>query len=127
VPLSLKNLSNRMPEAGIREELEALYINMQAGMHLWLKRRGQDHEKDCPVTPHYIVSVARGPAVEKVRPLADLCGLRVKVKTYNAPNGSLQCKRCQRFRHTNVTAPMHYAPKCVACGDAHPNREVCHS
>jgi hypothetical protein len=47
-----------MPEAEIVEKLEALHINVQAVMQLWSKQRDQDPEKDRPVTPHFIVSVA---------------------------------------------------------------------
>jgi hypothetical protein len=103
-----------MPEAEIREELEALHINVQAVMQLRSKRRDQDPEKDRPLTPHFIVSVARGPDVAKVRSLA---GLRVKVEKYNVPKWPLQCKRCQRFGHTQRNCG--YAPRCVACSDVH--------
>jgi hypothetical protein len=67
VRLLLKNLGKRMPEAEIREELEVLHINVQAVMQLRSKRRDQDPEKDRPLTPHFIVSVARCPDVAKVR------------------------------------------------------------
>jgi hypothetical protein len=63
--------------------------------------RNQDPDKDCPLTPHFTVSVARGPSLAKVRSLTELCGLRVKVETYTAPKGPLQCKRCQSFGHTH--------------------------
>jgi hypothetical protein len=33
--------------------------------------------------------------------VTELCGLRVHVKTYIAPKGSQQCRRCQRFGHTH--------------------------
>jgi hypothetical protein len=97
VRLLLKNLGKRMPEAEFREELVASHINVRAVMHLRSKRRDQDPEKNRPLTPHFIVSVARGPDVAKVRSLTDLCALRVKEETYNTPNGPLQCKRSQRF------------------------------
>jgi hypothetical protein len=74
----LKNLGKRLSEAEIREELEALHINVQAVMQLRSKQRDEDPEKDRPLTPHFIVLVARGPDVAKVRYLTDLCGLRVK-------------------------------------------------
>jgi hypothetical protein len=61
--------------------------------------------------------VARGPEVAKVLSLTELCGLRVKVETYIAPKGPLQCKCCWRFGHTQRNCS--YAPKCVDCGDAH--------
>jgi hypothetical protein len=96
----LKKLGKRMPETEIREELEALHIQVQAVMQLRSQRREQDAEKDCPLTPHFIVSVARDPDVAKVRSLTELCFRRIKVETYNAPKGPLQCKRCQRFGHT---------------------------
>ena len=40
------------------------------------------------------------------------CGLRVSVETYMAPKASLQCKRCQRFGHTQRNCG--YAPRCLA-------------
>jgi hypothetical protein len=89
---SVENLGKYMAEAEIKE-LEALHINVQAIMQLRSKRRDQDSEKDRPLTPHFIVSVARGPDVAKVRSLADLCGLRVKVETHRVPKEPLQCKR----------------------------------
>jgi hypothetical protein len=61
--------------------------------------------------------VARGPDVAKVRSLTELCGLQIKVETYNAAEEPLRCKRCQRFGHTQHNCG--YAPRCVACGDAH--------
>jgi hypothetical protein len=92
VRLLLKNLGKRMSEAEIKE-LEALHINAQAVMHLRSKRRGQGPEKDRPLTPHFMVSVARGRDVAKVRSVTDLCGLRVKVEMYTAPKWSLQGAR----------------------------------
>jgi hypothetical protein len=106
-----------MPEAEIKEDLEALHINVQAVMQLRSKRRDQDPVKDRPLTPHFIVSVVRGPDVANVRSLTELCGLRVNVETYTASKGSLQCKRCQRFGHTQRNCG--YAPRCVDCGEAH--------
>jgi len=70
-----------------------------------------------PSQPHFIVSVARGPEVSKVRSLTDLCGLRVSVESYVSPKGRLQCKRCQRFGHTQRN--YGYANRCVACGGSH--------
>jgi hypothetical protein len=35
------------------------------------------------------------------------------------PKWPLQCKRCQRSGHTQRNCG--YAPRCVACGDAHPS------
>jgi hypothetical protein len=117
--LLLKNVGKRVLESGIKEELEALSISVQAVMQLLSKRRNQDPEKDCPLTPHFVVSVARVPDVAKVRSLTEICGLRIQVETYVAPKWPLQCKRCQRFGHTQRNCG--YAPRCVACGDAHPS------
>jgi hypothetical protein len=89
VRLLLKNLGKRMPETEIREELEALHVQVQAVMQLRSRRRDQDAEKERPITPHFIVPVARGPDVAKVRSLTELCGLRIKVETYNALKGPL--------------------------------------
>jgi hypothetical protein len=106
-----------MLEAEVKEELGALHINVQAVMQLSSNRRDQDPEKDLPLTPHFIVSVARGPEVAKVRSLTELCGLRLEVQTYTAPKWLLQCERCQRLKHKHPNCG--YAPRCVACGDAH--------
>jgi hypothetical protein len=99
------------------KELEALHISVQTVMQFRSNRWDQDPEKERPLTPHFVVSVARGPEVAKVRSLTELCGLRVQMETYVAPKGPLECKRCQRFRHTQRNCG--YAPRCVACGDAH--------
>jgi hypothetical protein len=46
VGLLLKNLFKRMPEAEMKEELEALHVSVQAVMQLRSKRWDQDPEKD---------------------------------------------------------------------------------
>jgi hypothetical protein len=108
-----------MPKAEIKEELEALHINVQAVLQLRSKCRHQDPENDRSLTPHFMMSVARGPDVANVRSLTGLCSLRVKVETYTAPKGPLQCKRSQRFSHTQRNCGC--APRCVVCADAHPS------
>ena len=115
--LLIKNLVRRMNEDVVRKELEALGICFQEVVQVRLGCRDHNPENDRPVTPHFIVTVARGPEVSTTRSITQLCGLRVTVETYTAPKGSLQCKRCQRFRHTQRNCG--YAPRCVACGEAH--------
>ena len=100
VRLLVKNLGRGMPESVVREELESLNIRVQGVTQLRSWRHGQGPAKDRPPTPHFIISVARGPEVSKVRSLTELCGLRVSVESYVAPKGALQCKCCQRFGHT---------------------------
>ena len=117
VRLLVKNLGRSMPESVVRDELEFLNIRVQGVTQLRSGRRDQDPAKDRPPTPHFIISVARGPEVSKVRSLTELCGLRVSVESYLAPKGTLQCKRCQRFGHTQRNCS--YAPRCVACGGSH--------
>ena len=111
--LLVKNLGRGIPESVVREELEALDTHLQTVMQLRSGRRDQDPTKDHPLTPHFIVSVARGPEVS-VRSITELCGLRLSVESYVAPKGPLQCKCCQRFGHTQRNCG--YAPLCVACG-----------
>ena len=41
----------------------------------------------------------------------------MSVESYVAPKGPLQCKRCQRFDHTQRNC--RYAPRCVVCGGSH--------
>jgi hypothetical protein len=107
VRLLLKNLGKRMPEAEIREELEALHINVQAVMQPRSKQWDQVPEKDRPLTPHFIVSVARIPDVANLRSLTDLCGLRVKVETYNAPKGLCNANAASALDTRSATAAMH--------------------
>jgi len=52
-----------------------------------------------------------------VRSITELCGLRVSVESYLALKGPLQCRRCQRFGHTQRNCG--HAPRCVACGGSH--------
>lgn len=92
--LLLKNFGERMPEADIREERGALHIRVQAVMQLRSLRRDQEAEKYRPLTPHSMVSVARGPDVAKVRSASQMCCLQGKVETNSASKGPLQCKCC---------------------------------
>ena len=78
--LLVKNLSSGMPESVVREELESLNICVQGVTQLRFGRRDPDPAKDSPPTTHFIVSVARGPEVSKVRSLTEICGLRVSVE-----------------------------------------------
>jgi len=51
-----------------------------------------------------------------VRSLTEICGMRVS-ESYLAPKGPLQCKRCQRFGHTQLNPG--YEPRCGTCGGSH--------
>jgi len=115
--LLVKNLGRGMPESVVREELESRNICVQGVTQLRSGRHDPDTAKDRPPTPNFIVSVARGPEVSKLRSLTELCGLRVSVESNLAPKGPLQCKRCQRFGHTQRNCG--YEPRCVACGGSH--------
>ena len=98
--LLVTNLGRGMPYSVDREELETLGIHVQGVTKLPSGRRDQDPTKERPPTPHFILSVARGPEVSRLRSVTEPCGLRVSVESYLAPKGPMQCKRCQRFGHT---------------------------
>jgi hypothetical protein len=117
VRLLLKNVGRNTPEEVVHEELEILGILVQGVMQLRSGRRDQEKAQARPLALHFIVSIARGPEVAKVRALTKLCGLRISVETYVAPKGPLQSKRCQHFGHSQRHCG--YAPRCVACGEAH--------
>jgi hypothetical protein len=119
VRLLVKNLGRQMPESVVREVLEALGIRVQGVMQLRSGLRDQDAARDRSLTPQFVVSVARGPEVQKLRSLSELYGLRVSIETYVAPKAPLQCKRCQRFGHTQRNCG--YKPRCGACGEPHPS------
>ena len=121
--LLIKGLGKTMPEQDVREELEILGITVQSVLQLRSQRRDPDPAKDRFPTPHFIVTVARGPLVSKVRAITSLCGLRVTVDTYRAPKGPIQCKNCQRFGHTKRNCG--YPPRCVACGGPHVSDGKC--
>ena len=78
--LLIKNLGRRVPE-DVREEVGALGICVQGVMQLRSGRRDRDPEKNRPVTPHFIVTVARGSEVSNLRSITRLCGLRVTEDT----------------------------------------------
>jgi hypothetical protein len=106
VRLLVKNLGRRIPESVVREELESLNIHVQRVMQHRSGRRNQDLDKDHPPTPNFIVTMARGPEVTKVRSLTEPCGLRVTVESYTAPKGLVQCTRCKRSATCRRTAEM---------------------
>ena len=97
--LLVKNLGHGMPESLVWEELEILGINVQGVTLLRSGLRDQGPTKVRP-HPHFILSVARGPEVSRVRSITEICGLRVSVESYLALKGPVQCKRCQRFGNT---------------------------
>jgi hypothetical protein len=117
VRLIVKNLGRRIPESVVRGELSAIDIHVEGRRQLRSGRRDQDPNKDRPHTPHFIVSGARGPEVSKVGSITELCSLRVSLASYVAPKGPQQCKRCQRWGHTQRNCG--YAPPCVACVGSH--------
>jgi hypothetical protein len=53
--------------------------------------------------------------VSKVQSLTEIYGLWVSLESYVAPKGPLQCKRCQRFGHTQRKCG--YAPRASRVGD----------
>jgi hypothetical protein len=67
-----------MPASVVREELETLGIHVQGALQLRSGRRDQDVARDRPLTPHFIVSVARGAEDQKVRSLTEFCSSRVR-------------------------------------------------
>jgi hypothetical protein len=70
----VKNLGKNMPEDVVREELEDLGFCVQGFLQLRSGHRDEEASKARPITPHFIVSVARGPEVVKRRSLTELCG-----------------------------------------------------
>jgi hypothetical protein len=118
VRLLVKNLGKLMPEDIVKEELEIFAVGLQAVLHLRSGCRGQETFNAQPLTPNFIVSVARGPDVARLRSLIELRALRVSVETFNHRNGPLQCKRCQRFSHTQRYSG--YAPRLASQGSALP-------
>ena len=65
-----------MPESDVRKELEVLGITVVLVLQLRSHRRTIYTAKDNLLTPHFIVTVLRGPMVSKVRAPISLCGLR---------------------------------------------------
>ena len=78
-----------MPDQDAREELEIFGITVQSVLQLRSLRQDLDPAKDRFPTTQFIVTVARGPLISKVRANPSLCGLRVTVDTYRAPKGPI--------------------------------------
>jgi hypothetical protein len=107
VDLLLKNLGKGMPEADVREELEALHIHVQTVMQLRSRRRVKYVEKDSPLTTNFTLPVAGGPNVAKVCSPTDCCCLRVKVEMYNAPKGLCNANSVSALGTLGVTVATH--------------------
>jgi hypothetical protein len=99
VRLQIKNVGKSMPESAVQEELSDLGINVQGVMQLRSGRRDQDAAKDRPLTPHFIMSVLRGPDVTRMR----------------SRRTSHRRARCKASA-ANASAIRSYAPRRVACG-----------
>ena len=98
--LLVKNLGRSKPQNVVGMELETQNIRVQGLEQLRFGRRDQDPTKSHPPTPNFIVSMAQGPEVSKVRILTEFCAFRGSEESYVAPKGPLQCKRCERFGQT---------------------------
>jgi len=80
VRLLVEKLGRGVPESVAREELESLNIRVQES-HADAIRPSRSGLRQGPTShPQFIVSVARGPEVSKVRWLTELCGLRVSAE-----------------------------------------------
>ena len=117
VRLLIKHLGRNMPLEDVVEELLACGIEGASVTQLRSNHRDADSSRDRPLTPHFLVTIGRGPMVQKLRSVEVLCDLTVKVETYNTPKGPLQCRQCQRFGHTKRKCG--HTPRCVACGAEH--------
>jgi len=82
VRLLVKNLSRGMPESVDLEVVESLTIRVQGVTQLRSGRRQPDLAKDRTPNPHFILLLAQGTEVSKVRSLTELCSLRVSVESY---------------------------------------------
>jgi hypothetical protein len=103
-----------MPESVVREELEALCPGSDAAS---LCAPWSGHlQRSTPDPAFYCVGGMRT-GLQKVRSLSELYGLRVSVETCVAPKDPFQCRLCQRFGHSQRNC--RYAPRYVACGEAH--------
>jgi hypothetical protein len=107
--LLVRNLGRHLPEGIVNEELGNVGIEVQAVLQLRSGRLWQETSDHHPLTLHFILSVARGHDVARLRSLTELCGRRDSVETYITPKGPLQCKRCQSFGHTQRYCS--YAPR----------------
>ena len=111
--LLVKNFGRGMPESVFREELESLNICVQGITQLRSGRRDPDTAKNRPTTPHFIVSVARGPEVSKVRSLTELCGLRVSVESYLPPKVRCNASTASALAIRSATADTHLGASLV--------------
>ena len=75
----MKNLGRKMPQTDMREG-SALHSNSVV-LQLLSHSRATDTAKDRPLTPHFIVTVPRGPMVSNARVLNSPCGLRTTEET----------------------------------------------
>jgi len=124
VRLLVKNLGRHMPEDVVREELESLGICVQGVLQLRSGHRDQEAAKAHSLTPHFIVTVARGPEVPKVRSLTELCGLRVSVEIYVTPKKNPAVQALSTLRSYTAVLWLRTPVCCLWWGS--PFRRVLH-
>jgi len=87
--------------------------NSCPGCHIAAFRPSRSGPKQGPaLSPHFIVSVARGLEMSKVQYITELYDLRVSVEPFVAPKCPLQSKGWQRLGQTQRNCG--YTPQCVA-------------
>jgi hypothetical protein len=104
VRLLIKNLGRQMPEDVVREELETLDIYVQGVLQLRSGRRDQEASKASTLTPHFTVSVARGPEVMKLHSLTELCSLRVSWRCSSPRNAPCSASAANASAIRSATA-----------------------
>ena len=75
-----------MLQSIVGEDLESVQLCIQGFKQMRNGCREQDPDKNHLPTSHYILSVALGPDVTKVRSLRELFGFRISVESYVAAN-----------------------------------------
>jgi hypothetical protein len=73
VRLLLKNLGKQVPESVFLEWMGTPGIHVEGVLQLRSGRSDQNETPDRPLTPHFIVSVARGMEFQEVLIFSELC------------------------------------------------------
>lgn len=109
-----KNVDGGVFQSVVGEDLNSVQICVQGVTPMRNGRREQDPDKNRLPTIHFIVSVALGPDVTKVRSLSELFGFRVSVESYVAANSHYNSSAASFYYTYSLTADANTGASRVA-------------
>jgi len=140
IRIMVRNLHPSCKPEEIKTELTNRGFQILDVVNKIQKRKDNNNKYTVTALPLFMLTFANTEEVKKIYDIQHICNLKVKIEALKSNKLIPQCKRCQRYGHTqrfcqrdpncvkcagqHLTAECSkqrkIAPKCYNCGEAHP-------